>query len=146
MQQSEHHVSAAVRAEALVDQLILRWGVLIRELLAKETTVPFWRELLPVLRQKEARGELRAGRFVAGFSGEQFAVPEAVELLRAMRRSETHPEDSIQIANADPLNLAGILLPGPRVNTLSVGTRQLNSGFADVEMNGRAVVTLQPKP
>jgi ATP-dependent Lhr-like helicase len=100
--------------------------VLIRDLLTKETTAPFWRDLLPVLRQKEARGELRAGRFVAGFSGEQFAAPEAVELLRSMRRSQDHPEDGLQIANADPLNLAGILLPGPRVNTLSIGTRQLN--------------------
>ncbi len=126
MQQSDHRTPAATRAEAFVDQLILRWGVLIRDLLTKETTAPFWRDLLPVLRAKEARGELRAGRFVAGFSGEQFAAPEAVELLRSVRRSQEHPEDTIQIANADPLNLAGILLPGPRVSTLSVGTRQMN--------------------
>jgi ATP-dependent Lhr-like helicase len=126
MQQSDHHVTAAARAEAFVDQLILRWGVLIRDLLTRESTAPFWRDLLPVLRLKEARGELRAGRFVAGFSGEQFAAPEAVELLRSIRRATEHPEDSIQIANADPLNLAGILLPGPRVNTLSLGTHQLN--------------------
>jgi ATP-dependent Lhr-like helicase len=126
MAQSDHHVTAAARAEAFVDQLILRWGVLIRDLLTRESTAPFWRELLPVLRLKEARGELRAGRFVAGFSGEQFAAPEAVELLRSIRRSTEHPEDLIQIANADPLNLAGILLPGPRVNTLSLGTHQLN--------------------
>jgi ATP-dependent Lhr-like helicase len=126
MQQSDRHMPAPARAEAFVDQLILRWGVLIRDLLTKETTAPFWRELLPVLRLKEARGELRAGRFVAGFSGEQFAAPEAVALLRSVRRSQDHPEDSLQIANADPLNLAGILLPGPRVNTLSIGARQLN--------------------
>jgi ATP-dependent Lhr-like helicase len=63
---------------------------------------------------------------VAGFSGEQFAAPEAVELLRSVRRLQDHPEDKVQIANADPLNLAGILLPGPRVNTLSLGARQLN--------------------
>jgi ATP-dependent Lhr-like helicase len=126
MQGSEHHVSNAARAEAFADQLIARWGVLIRDLLTKETLSPFWRDLLPVLRLKEARGELRAGRFVAGFSGEQFAAPEAVEILRAVRRSGEHPEDAVYIANADPLNLAGILLPGPRVNTLSIGTRQLN--------------------
>jgi ATP-dependent Lhr-like helicase len=118
---------AATRAEAFAEQLILRWGVLIRDLLTKEANAPFWRDLLPVLRQKEARGELRAGRFVAGFSGEQFAAPEAVELLRAMRRAEAHPEDEVQIANADPLNLTGILLPGPRVNTLAGGGRLLNS-------------------
>ncbi|HVW08228.1 MAG TPA: crosslink repair DNA glycosylase YcaQ family protein, partial [Bryobacteraceae bacterium] len=126
MTQSDRHVSNAARAEAFADQLILRWGVLIRDLLTKESTSPFWRDLLPVLRLKEARGELRAGRFVAGFSGEQFAAPEAVEILRAVRRSSEHPEDAVHIANADPLNLAGILLPGPRVNTLSIGTRQLN--------------------
>jgi ATP-dependent Lhr-like helicase len=125
MQPAAHHVTAAARAEAFADQLILRWGVLIRDLLTKESTSPFWRDLLPVLRRKEARGELRAGRFVAGFSGEQFAAPEAVEILRAVRRSAEHPEDAVRIANADPLNLAGILLPGPRVNTLSIGTRQL---------------------
>ncbi|HEU5020391.1 MAG TPA: helicase-related protein, partial [Bryobacteraceae bacterium] len=126
MQGSEHHVSNAARAEAFADQLIARWGVLIRDLLTKETISPFWRDLLPVLRLKEARGELRAGRFVAGFSGEQFAAPEAVEILRAVRRCGEHPEDAVYIANSDPLNLAGILLPGPRVNTLSIGTRQLN--------------------
>lgn len=126
IQQAEHEVSKSARAEAFADQLILRWGVLIRDLLTKESTSPFWRDLLPVLRLKEARGELRAGRFVAGFSGEQFAAPEAVEILRAVRRSSDHPEDAVHIANADPLNLAGILLPGPRVNTLSIGTRQLN--------------------
>ncbi len=114
MQQSDRHVPAAARAEAFVDQLILRWGVLIRDLLTKESTAPFWRDLLPILRLKEARGELRAGRFVAGFSGEQFAAPEAVELLRSVRRSHEHPEDALQIANADPLNLAGNSPPGSK--------------------------------
>ncbi|HVW84778.1 MAG TPA: hypothetical protein VHB50_08850, partial [Bryobacteraceae bacterium] len=113
------------RIECLADQLIARWGILIRDLLARETTAPFWRDLLPVLRRKEARGELRGGRFVAGCSGEQFAAPEALDLLRAVRRSENHPEDTVRIANADPLNLAGILLPGPRVSSLATGTQAL---------------------
>jgi ATP-dependent Lhr-like helicase len=126
MRQSETRPPVAARAEAFADQLILRWGVLIRDLLVREANAPFWRDLLPILRMKEARGELRAGRFVSGFSGEQFAAPEAVELLRSVRRSQEHPEDQLQIANSDPLNLAGILLPGPRVNTLSAGARQLN--------------------
>jgi ATP-dependent Lhr-like helicase len=80
---------------------------------------PPWRDLLPVLRRKEAQGEIRGGRFVSGFSGEQFARPEALDLLRAVRRAG--PEDSAlpEIANSDPLNLAGIILPGPRVSTLS---------------------------
>jgi ATP-dependent Lhr-like helicase len=110
---------------AFADQLMKRWGVLIRDLLAREAMAPFWRDLLPVLRRKEAKGELRGGRFVAGFSGEQFASPEALDLLRRVRRSDTHPEDGVQISNADPLNLAGIVLPGPRVSTLATGKRQL---------------------
>jgi ATP-dependent Lhr-like helicase len=130
LQQSESTLPAAVRRdapmriEAFADQLVLRWGVLIRDLLARETNAPFWRDLLPILRRKEAQGELRGGRFAAGFSGEQFAAPEALDLLRAVRRASTHPEDDLRIPNADPLNLAGIVLPGPRVSSLAVGTRQ----------------------
>jgi len=111
--------------EDFADQLIRRWGVLMRDLLAREATAPFWRDLLPVLRRKEAQGELRGGRFVAGFSGEQFAAPEALDLLRRMRRSDVHPEDDVQIANADPLNLAGIVLPGARVSRLAPGWQPL---------------------
>ncbi len=118
--------TAADRVEAFADQFIRRWGVLLRDLLARETLVPAWRDLLPVLRRKEARGGLRGGRFVLGFTGEQYAAPEALDLLRAVRRAETHPEDSLTIANADPLNLAGIILPGPRVSTIaSAGTTVL---------------------
>ena len=65
------------RAEAFADQLLLRWGVIFRDLLARETLAPPWRDLLPILRRKEAQGEIRGGRFVSGFSGEQFARPEA---------------------------------------------------------------------
>jgi ATP-dependent Lhr-like helicase len=116
---------AADRVEAFADQLVLRWGVLFRDLLTRETTAPFWRDLLPVLRRKEARGELRGGRFVSGLSGEQFASPEALDLLRAVRRAEAHAEDDLRIANADPLNLTGIVLPGPRVSTMIAGSRVL---------------------
>ena len=110
---------SSARIEEHADQLIRRWGVLMRDLLAREATAPFWRDLLPVLRKKEAQGELRGGRFVAGFSGEQFAAPEALDVLRRMRRSDVHPEDDMQIANADPLNLTGIVLPGARVSRLA---------------------------
>jgi len=115
------------RIEAWADQLILRWGVLFRDLLTRETNAPFWRDLAPVLRRKEAQGELRGGRFVMGLSGEQFASPEALDLLRAVRRTETHPEDDLRIANADPLNLTGIILPGPRVSTMALGSRVLTA-------------------
>jgi ATP-dependent Lhr-like helicase len=87
--------------------------VVFRDLLARETGAPPWRELLPVYRSLEARGELRGGRFVAGLSGEQFALPEAVEALRAVRRSPRQGE-RVELSAADPLNLLGILLPGPR--------------------------------
>jgi ATP-dependent Lhr-like helicase len=116
-------VSSDARAVAFADQLLARWGVLFRDLLARETLAPPWRDLLPVLRRKEAQGEIRGGRFVSGFSGEQFARPEALDLLRAIRRSASlsggHPEEPPDVANADPLNLAGIILPGPRVSTLA---------------------------
>jgi ATP-dependent helicase Lhr and Lhr-like helicase len=109
------------RATAFADQLLARWGVLFRDLLARESLAPPWRDLLVVLRGKEAQGEIRGGRFVSGFSGEQFARPEALDLLRAIRRSTAPMDELPDVANSDPLNLAGIILPGPRVNTLSRG-------------------------
>jgi ATP-dependent Lhr-like helicase len=98
--------------------LLDRWGVIFRDLLARETLAPTWRELLQVYRRMEARGEIRGGRFVAGFIGEQFARPEAVDLLRHLRRSPGEDEQII-VSPADPLNLTGILLPGPRTGTLA---------------------------
>lgn len=108
------------RAVKFAEQLLLRWGVLFRDLLAREAVSPPWRDLLPVLRRMEAQGSIRGGRFVAGFTGEQFARPEAVDLLRAVRRSESTEYSAAAIAPADPLNLAGIVLPGARVSMLSV--------------------------
>ena len=104
-------------AEAVAEQLLARWGVVFRDLLARETfTVP-WREVLWALRRMEARGTIRGGRFVSGFAGEQYAVPEAVDVLRSVRRLDRRGE-TIRISAADPLNLAGIVLPGPRVPAL----------------------------
>jgi ATP-dependent Lhr-like helicase len=105
----------AVRCARL---LLRRWGVVVRELLARETGMPPWRVVLGALRTLEARGEIRGGRFVAGLVGEQFALPEAVEALRAVRRRSAEPE-TIVIAAADPLNLVGILLPGARIPPLA---------------------------
>jgi ATP-dependent Lhr-like helicase len=101
-------------AERFARLWLRRWGVVLRELLARETCLPPWRELLPVLRRLEARGEVRGGRFVAGLVGEQFALPEAVEALRAVRRRPGGPE-TVTVAAADPLNLVGIIVPGARV-------------------------------
>ena len=95
-------------------QLLRRYGVVTPELLQRETMAPPWRTLLPVFRRAEARGEIRGGRFVAGLVGEQFALPEAVEALRRERRTEASGALT-SISACDPLNLAGILTPGPRV-------------------------------
>ena len=94
--------------------LLGRYGVLFRDLLARESNAPKWRDLLPILRRLEARGEIRGGRFVNGAFGEQFAMPVAVESLRAMRKQEPSGE-VVTVSAADPLNLVGILVPGDRV-------------------------------
>jgi ATP-dependent Lhr-like helicase len=108
-------------AEALAEQLLARWGVVFRDLMARETfTVP-WREVLWALRRMEARGTIRGGRFVSGFSGEQYALPEAVDDLRAVRKRDRTGE-TITISAADPLNLVGIVLPGPRVPALAASS------------------------
>ncbi len=100
--------------EALAQQLLQRWGIVVRELLARESIRPPWRDLLAVYRRMEARGELRGGRFISGLVGEQFALPEALDSLRALRRSKPQGE-AVSLSAADPLNLTGIILPGQRV-------------------------------
>ena len=87
-------------------------------LAARHALAPAWRDMLQVYRRMEARGEIRGGRFVSGFVGEQFARPEALDLLRHLRRSAKTGEQ-LEIAPADPLNLTGILLPGPRTGALT---------------------------
>jgi ATP-dependent Lhr-like helicase len=104
--------------EAICRVLLARYGVVFRELMARETIVPAWRELLLCFRRLEDRGELRGGRFVSGFLGEQFALPLAVESLRSLRATEPCGE-VVSVAAADPLNLVGILLPGERLPALS---------------------------
>ncbi len=101
-------------AEQVAGQLLLRWGVVFWDLLARETLALPWREVLWALRRLEARGVVRGGRFVTGFAGEQYALPEAVDELRRVRRTERRGE-VVSINAADPLNLVGIVLPGPRV-------------------------------
>ena len=95
-------------------QLLRRYGVLFPELLAREPMAPRWRDLVRVLRRLEARGEIRGGRFVSGFIGEQFALPETIETLRASRDREPHGR-FITVSACDPLNVVGILTPGERV-------------------------------
>lgn len=109
--------------EAQARALLRRYGVVFRRLLGRETNLAPWRELTRVYRRLEARGEIRGGRFVAGFSGEQFALPEAVGLLRSTRR-EPMSGRLLAVSGADPLNLAGIVTPGPRIAALA-GNRVL---------------------
>jgi ATP-dependent helicase Lhr and Lhr-like helicase len=98
-----------IDVEGFARRLLARWGVVFRDVIARESLAPRWRELLLVLRRMEARGEIRGGRFVAGFVGEQFALPEAVDALRAVRR--TGETARIRVGAYDPLSLAGIIVP-----------------------------------
>ncbi len=105
-------------AEATCWMLLRRYGVVFREMLARESNLPKWRELLIAFRRLEDRGEVRGGRFVSGFLGEQFALPEAVESLRAMRNLPASGE-IVTMSAADPLNLIGFIVPGERVPAIS---------------------------
>ena len=110
--------------EHLARTLLRRYGVVFWRLLEREAGwLPPWRDLLRVYRKLERRGEIRGGRFVAGFSGEQFALPDAVGALREVRRKP--PSDAlVSLSGADPLNLAGILTPGAKLAALT-GNRVL---------------------
>ena len=107
------------------------WRLLGRE----AVWLPPWRDVLRVLRRLEARGEIRGGRFVAGFSGEQYALPEAVGLLREMRRKP--PSDQwVSLSGADPLNLIGILTPGPRLPALTGNRVVYRDGLPVATLSG----------
>ncbi|OMS45938.1 hypothetical protein AQ742_30690 [Burkholderia pseudomallei] len=113
------HAIAPAALEHVARTLLRRYGVAFWRLLACEAEwMPSWRELLPVYRRLEARGEIRGGRFVAGLAGEQFALPDAIPILRELRR---RPAEGLMlcVSGADPLNLTGTLLPGERVPALA---------------------------
>jgi ATP-dependent helicase Lhr and Lhr-like helicase len=95
-----------------------RYGVVFRRLVTREALLAPWRDILRAYRRLEARGDIRGGRFVGGFSGEQYALTEAVGLLRAIRREEVRGE-LVALSGADPLNLAGIITPGDTVPALA---------------------------
>ncbi|MGH8712567.1 MAG: Lhr family helicase, partial [Casimicrobiaceae bacterium] len=104
--------------EHIVFSLLRRYGVVFWRLLQREATwLPAWRDMLRVLRRLEARGDIRGGRFVAGASGEQFALPEAVGMLRETRRAAA-AGTLVSVSGADPLNLVGFIAPGARVPAL----------------------------
>ena len=117
--------------EATCWMLLKRYGIVFRDLLAREANLPKWRELQMAFRRLEDRGEIRGGRFVDGFLGEQFALPVAVEFLRATRKLPLTGE-VITLSAADPLNLVGILVPGERVPAISGRTVSFRDGVAIV--------------
>ena len=115
--------------ERVARVLLRRYGVVFRRLLEREGMNLPWRDLLRVLRRLEARGEIRGGRFVAGFSGEQFALSEAIGTLRSVRRTE--PDGAmVSVSAADPLNLVGIILPGSRVTVTPSNRILFRDGMA----------------
>jgi ATP-dependent helicase Lhr and Lhr-like helicase len=102
------------RNRVLAELFLRRWGIVFRDLVVREPLAPPWRVLVALYRRMEARGELRGGRFVAGVGGEQFSLPAAVDAARAIRRA-TPKAERVELSAVDPLNLTGIVTPGPRV-------------------------------
>jgi len=127
------------RVELKARQLLKRYGVLFPELLAREPMAPRWRDLVRVLRRLEARGEIRGGRFVSGFIGEQFALPETIETLRASRGREPNGR-FVTVSACDPLNLVGILSPGERVPAILGNRIVFRDGVAMCSLEGGNVI------
>ncbi|HVT57743.1 MAG TPA: DEAD/DEAH box helicase [Thermoanaerobaculia bacterium] len=124
------------RLEAAAWALLRRYGVVFRRLLERESLAPPWRELLGVYRRLEARGEIRGGRFIHGFTGEQYALPEAVGRLRAVRR-EPRRGALVSVSAADPLNLIGIATPGERLAALAGNRLLYRDGEPIAVLEGR---------
>jgi ATP-dependent helicase Lhr and Lhr-like helicase len=131
----------AERREAEVESacwmLLRRYGVVFRDVLERETTIPRWRELLGMFRRLEARGNVRGGRFLSGFGGEQFAVPEAVASLRETRLHVAN--EPVTVAATDPLNLVGVVVPGERPAAVPGKTVTFVAGAVRVEEPSLAV-------
>ncbi len=129
--------------EMLAWTLLRRYGVVFRRLLHRETSAVPWRDLVRVYRRLEARGEIRGGRFVTGMSGEQFALPDAVERLREVRRS-AGDDQLVTLSGADPLNLTGIITDGDRIRTSTAARIVYRNGVALAAMEGDMLRMLAP--
>ena len=123
------------RVEEIARALLRRYGVVFRALLARESRLPTWRELATVYRRLEARGEIRGGRFVSGFGGEQFALADAVGRLRAVRKLDKSG-DFVALSGADPLNLVGIVTPEARVAGVTPNRVLFRDGLAIAALEG----------
>jgi ATP-dependent Lhr-like helicase len=131
------------RTELAARAYLRRYGVVFKRLLARETGVPAWRDLLMIYRRLEARGEIRGGRFVSGMSGEQFALPEAVGQLRAVRRLDRGGR-LIGLSAADPLNLTGIITPGERTPGLTSNRVLYRDGVPVLAREAGQIRSLEP--
>ncbi|HWD91775.1 MAG TPA: DEAD/DEAH box helicase [Verrucomicrobiae bacterium] len=127
--------------EVFARVLLRRYGVMFRRLLDRESLKISWFELGRVYRRLEARGEIRGGHFVSGVSGEQFALPEAIGLLRSLRRAKPTGE-LIMLSAADPLNLVGVLTPGPRITAIGANRLLLRDGVPIAALEGGKIVSL----
>ncbi len=128
--------------------LLRRYGVVFRRMLERESLGVSWFEVLRVCRRLEARGEIRGGYFVSGVSGEQFALPEAVGLLRSIRRNRRRngqESEFVTISGADPLNLAGILTPGPRIAAITAHRVLLRDGVPVAALKADQLISLEPE-
>lgn len=132
---SDRPISREAAVETLAWTLLRRYGVVFRRLLTREGEPAPWRELARVYRRLEARGEIRGGRFVSGMSGEQFALPEAVDHLREIRRSGPGDE-LVTISAADPLNLTGLITPGDRLRAVAGNRVVYRNGIPLAAMEG----------
>ncbi len=130
--------------ETFARALLRRYGLVFRRLLERESLSVSWYELGRVYRRLEARGEIRGGHFVNGVSGEQFALPEAIGSLRSIRKAPAQGE-LIAISAADPLNLAGILTPGPRVTAIAANRILLRDGVPIAALEAGKTIPLQPE-
>jgi ATP-dependent Lhr-like helicase len=128
--------------ESFARALLRRYGVVFRRLLERESLKVSWYELGRIYRRLEARGEIRGGYFVSGVSGEQFALPEAIGLLRSIRKTAPKAE-LIAISGADPLNLAGILTPGPRIASVTANRLLLRDGVPVAALEAGNVLMLE---
>jgi ATP-dependent helicase Lhr and Lhr-like helicase len=131
------------RVEEIARALLRRYGVVFRALLARESRLPTWRELASVYRRLEARGEIRGGRFVSGFGGEQFALSDAVGRLRAVRKLDKSGE-LVALSAADPLNLVGIVTPEARVGAITPNRVLYRDGIAIAALEGGELRRLAP--
>jgi len=136
-----HATFSSDDVEAIAWTLLRRWGVVFRRVIDREGALPPWRDLLRCYRRLEARGEIRGGRFVGGFSGEQYALPDAVAALRAVRR-KTPSTALVAVSAADPLNVVGVLTPGKRVPAFAGNRILFQDGIAVAVREGAATRVL----